>query len=70
MEDDFKQEKISTTSEKVSEVDKGIKEITKNIISINERIEEIEKFKQGRHSQQTNSQNRMRYLRLINTSQK
>ena len=44
MEDDFKQEKISTTSEKVSEVDKGIKEITKNIISINERIEEIEKI--------------------------
>ena len=44
MEDEFKQEKISTTSEKVSEIEKGIDEITNNISTINERIEEIEKI--------------------------
>ena len=44
MEDEFKQEKISTTSEKVSEIEKGIDEITNTISTINERIEEIEKI--------------------------
>ena len=44
MEDEFKQEKISTTSEKVSEIEKGIDEIANNIVSINKRIEEIEKI--------------------------
>ena len=44
MEDEFKQEKISTTSQKVAEIEKGIDEITINIVSINKRIEEIEKI--------------------------
>ena len=44
MEDDFKQEKISTTEGKISEIDKAIQDISKNVIDINKRIEEIQKI--------------------------
>ena len=44
MEDDFKQEKISTTQGKISEIDNAIQDISKNVIDINKRIEEIQKI--------------------------
>ena len=44
MEDDFKQEKISTTEGKISEIDKAIQDISKNVIDINKRIEEIQEI--------------------------
>ena len=44
MEDDFKQEKISTTEGKLSEIDKAINEIETNVNDINKRIEEIQEI--------------------------
>ena len=44
MEDDFKQEKISTTEGKLSEIDKAINEIETNVRDINKRIEEIQEI--------------------------
>ena len=44
MEDDFKQEKISTTEGKLSEIEKGINEIETNVTDINKRIEEIQEI--------------------------
>ena len=44
MEDDFKQEKIQTTTEKVTEIDKAINELSQNVIDINKRLSEIEEI--------------------------
>jgi len=44
MEDDFKQEKIQTTSERVTEIDKAINELSQNVIDINKRLSEIEEI--------------------------
>lgn len=44
MEDDFKQEKIQTTTERVTEIDKAINELSQNVIDINKRLSEIEEI--------------------------
>ena len=44
MENEFKQEKIESTTSKVQEIEKGITEIADNIRTINLRLEEIEKI--------------------------
>jgi len=44
MEDNFKQEKIQTTTERVTEIDKAINELSQNVIDINKRLSEIEEI--------------------------